>query len=534
MLFGGKGSGKSTFTNRLLYHHPPNAIKHFARIAIVDLLECPETQEKIDQEVWSQLIQELDKDSILSANREKLLSLFHDRFDVAKRQDLAGLKEDSETYNVRLNALVANWKADREYCAVKLADHAKRERKGVIIVLDNTDQFSPSNQDYCFTLAHHVSTQLDCLVVISMREERFYFSKLHGTLDAFHNSGFHLTSPKPETVFARRLVYLLRLLDDPAKTRRVAPEIDDEQINNVKTILRVFLREFRNPKSHLNTFIKACAHGNMRLALDLFREFVLSGYTRVDEMIAEPRWTLQIHQVLRPMMVPYRLFYDERKSSIPNVFQIRSEVNGSHFTGLRVLQILTADMNALNPDYIALSRIRAHFADRFNMLDDVEKTLDVFLRGGLVESNNRIDEYDEAIDSIKITAYGRYIYEVLAHNFSYLDLVSLDCGVHDQGVGDSLANFGNLDRDLFLSHQKRERISARIDKVREFLNYLAREENIEREVYGLDTQDRILMIDLRKKYDIDETRVLRSANRNYGQNANLGFDELNGIGEADE
>ena len=175
----------------------------------------------------------------------------------------------------------------------------------------------------------------------------------------------------------------------------------------------------------------------MRLALDFFRQFVLSGYLRVDEMIAKRRYTLQVHQVLRPMMVPYRLFYDEHRSSVPNIFQVRSEENGSHFTGIRILDMLSVGSATTNPEYVPLSRIRAYFAENFNMLDDSEKTMDVFLKGGVIESNNRIDEYSDSIDSVKITAYGLYIAENLAPNFSYLDHVCLECCIHDQRNADS-------------------------------------------------------------------------------------------------
>jgi hypothetical protein len=516
VLFGGKGSGKSTFTNRLLFHRPPNAIKFFTHVAVVDLLECPENHQRIEDETWTQLIAQLDSEKLLQQSRGTLTELFHDRHEVALRQSLAGLNADSETFNIRLNELIEKWKEDRPYVATRLADWWRRRRKGLILVIDNTDQFTPSNQDYCFTLAHSISTTLDCLVVISMREERFHFSRIHGTLDAFHNSGFHLTSPNPAKLFRLRLAYVLRILDDPERTRRVAPEMNDAQIENFKTLARIFYREFRSSESHLNRFIQACAHGNMRLALDFFRQFVLSGYTRVDEMIAEPRWTLQVHQVLRPMMVPYRLFYDERKSSVPNIFQVRSDENGSHFTGLRILDMLSQKTALSNPEYVPLSRIRAHFADTFNMLDDAEKTLDVFLRGGIVESNNRVDEYCDTIDAVRITAYGLYLANELASNFSYLDLVSLDCGIHDQGVADSLAQLGNRDRDLFLDFKKRQQIDARIEKVRLFLDYLQREENLERDIYSLDGSERRIMGDLRGKYDEDESRVLRSANKNYG------------------
>jgi hypothetical protein len=50
VLFGGKGSGKSTFMSRLLFYKPPHSIKHFTKIAVVDLQECSENQLAIETE----------------------------------------------------------------------------------------------------------------------------------------------------------------------------------------------------------------------------------------------------------------------------------------------------------------------------------------------------------------------------------------------------------------------------------------------------------------------------------------------------
>jgi hypothetical protein len=316
-------------------------------------------------------------------------------------------------------------------------------------------------------------------------------------------------------VFKLRLEYVLQILRDPVRVGKIAPELDEVQISNVKKLAELFLREFTRKESHLNRFIKASAHGNMRLALDFFRQYVLSGYLRVDEMIAKPRYTLQVHQVLRPMTVPYRLFYDEGKSSVPNVFQIRSEENGSHFTGLRILQMLSTGTSTLNPEYVQLSSIRAFIAETFEMLNDAEKTLDVFLKRGVIESNNRVDEYNESIDSTKITAFGLYILNSLAHTFSYLDLICLDCGVHDQRTADTLAVLGNTDRDCFLEFRKRERMNTRIRKVRCFLEYLENEGRIEREMYHLSGTEPVIMGPLVAGYYDDEARVVRSAEKNF-------------------
>ena len=144
-----------------------------------------------------------------------------------KSNHLLGLIQKSEAYNTRLNDLVAEWKEDVMYVASKLSDYWKRHRKGPIVVLDNTDQYAPDVQEYCFTLAQLIATKLDCLVIISMREERFYVSKIAGTLDAFHNSGFHLTSPPPKELFVKRIKYVRYLLKDINRIRKVAPEISE-------------------------------------------------------------------------------------------------------------------------------------------------------------------------------------------------------------------------------------------------------------------------------------------------------------------
>jgi hypothetical protein len=515
ILFGGKGSGKSTFIRRLLYHRPPEFIRDFAVVVLIDLLECPEHRTHIENETWRQLLSNVDRDHLLEGDREHLLDLFADKHRQAEKQSLVGLDKTSEAYNTQLNAHVQTWLDDREYCAVKLADHWKRMQKGLIIVLDNTDQFTPGMQDYCFTLAQHISTLLDCLVVISMREERFHYSKLHGTLDAFQNSGFHLSSPPTQTVFWTRLRYMLDILDDEGRAQKISPALNDIKALDIKKLLRVLLGDFAR-RSHLNQFLMACAHGNMRLSLELFCQFLLSGYTRVDEMIKSSGWTLQIHQVLRPMMVPERFFYDEISSSIPNLYQIRSEISGSHFTALRILTRLSANMSRANPIYVPLSLLKSHFASNFNMIDDLVKNLDLLLHTGLIESNNRVDEYSDSIDSLKITSYGYYMVHRLCYMFNYIDLVCLDCGIHDQSVAHSLALLAERDMELFFKFRKKDRIEVRLQRAQEFIDYIVKEEEIEREMYSLEGGEVRYSIALRESFDREKPRVIASAKRNYG------------------
>jgi hypothetical protein len=175
VLFGGKGAGKSTFIKRLLHHNPPRWLRDHSVIAIIDLLKTPEDAEVIRKAIWDGLVAKLDPENILNADRGVVLEkLFSDRFEIANRQELAGLPRASEAYNTNLNTLVARWKEDKLYCAKRLVNYWKDEDKGIIVVVDNTDQYVGHNQDFCFSSAQQIADEMGCVTLISMREERFY------------------------------------------------------------------------------------------------------------------------------------------------------------------------------------------------------------------------------------------------------------------------------------------------------------------------------------------------------------------------
>jgi len=516
VLFGGKGAGKSTFIKRLLHHSAPRWLIDHASIAIIDLLKVPENAEAIRTAIWEGLVAKLDRDNLLAESRDVLLiELFADRFEIAKRQDLAGLDKSSEIYNVKLNDLFKAWKDDFAYCAQRLAARLSTKGRGVIVVLDNTDQYSAATQEYCFTSAQEISELLRCVTLISMREERFHDSKIHGVLDAFQNSGFHISSPRPAEVFKKRLDYTLSLLGSPNVAETVQGDRDDEEfVRDASTYLRILAREFSNETSPLNRFLTACAHGDIRLSLDLFRSFLMSGYTNVEELLANRTWNFQIHQVVRPVMVPSRYFYDETISDIPNIYQLRSSRNSSHFTALRILRKLIKGVDPTAPSYLSVAELKAYFAETFSMVEDFERNLDVLLKHGLVEANNRLDSYSGAVDSVKATTYGMYVYNELAYEFTYLDLVCMDCGIFSEPVSGYLTTAALTEYGHFIQKERHERVRIRLDRVDKFLEYLHDEESRERDAYalGMPVED-MFCSRARAGFEVERGRVIRSLKR---------------------
>lgn len=516
VLFGGKGAGKSTFIKRLLHHNAPRWLREHSAIVIIDLLKTPEDIEIIRQSIWSGLVAQLDKDNLLHSERATILTqLFSDKFTIAKRQNLAGLSDSSESYNIKLNLLVEEWKTDLPYCAERLVERLAMQEKGVIVVIDNTDQYSSHIQDFCFSSAQEISDRLKSITLISMREERFYDSKIHGVLDAFQNSGFHISSPKPAEVFKKRLDYTVSILTDERKiSNENIDDYDSTFTVDSSKYLKILSREFSNYQSPLNQFLTACAHGDIRLSLDLFRSFLLSGYTNVEEMISNGSWNFKIHQVIKPVMIPNRYFYDESVSDIPNIYQIRSSRHGSHFTGLRILRKISKGTDPSAPQYTAVAELRAYFAETFGMVDDFERNLDTLLRSGFVESNNRLDSYSESVDSIKITSYGLYMLNNLGYYFTYLDLVCTDCGIFDETASNYLTEAAKKEYSYFIKGERLDRVKVRLERVGEFLKYITTEEQREKEIYSLGMPDEeMFTTKASASFQEESKRVLKSAKR---------------------
>ena len=273
------------------------------------------------------------------------------------------------------------------------------------------------------------------------------------------------------------------------------------------------INEFKKGNdSPLTNFLNACAHGNIRLALELFRDFLKSGYTNVGEMVSvQSLWTLKIHQVLKPVMIPYRFFYDEAQSSIPNIFKIRHKKNGSHFTALRILHKLSYGVDSTSPSYLSIGELKDYFNETFNMVDDFEKNIDIFLKWGLVEANNRLDSFSQDVDSVKITNYGLYIYETLSSFFTYLELVSSDCGMFNEGTANEIVSLSNEDIKLFRSRKRVERVEARLKKAQVFIEYLMDEEKNEADLYSNDIV--CFMPEIFRSFEKEREGVLRSAHR---------------------
>jgi hypothetical protein len=529
ILYGGKGAGKSTFLRRILYHDAPTELMLKGFPIIVDCLRAPQDKAELSKFVWDQITTGLDQNHLLDGSIEGLLQLFADKYEVAKRQELSGYGMGSGGFIRARNGLAVKWKEDKVYVAKRLKNYWLECGKKAVIAFDNTDQLPPFLQDHCFLLAQSISRELKCVGIISMREERYCRARTVGVLDAYQNSGFHLAAPELVGVFTKRIRMVIEDLAAPVHKSVLEVLPENAPFEDLKKFFIACLGQFRGEENAFKRFLEECSRDNTRLALEFFGQFLSSGYTHVKEMMDNTRWTVISHQVIKPMMVPQRFNYDENKSLIPNVYQCRTPQHGSHFTTIRILKLLRHGTGA-SPDsggYWRVDKLIDDFESKFGMRQDCESALDVLLRHGLVEANNRLDTYavekaggngKELIyaDEIRITAFGNYMLEHLSRTFTYLEMVSLDCGLADEGLYHSFCRAAVAERSVGTATERKNRMTSRLDRASAFVAYLQREESREKGEFLLhDSEDMVFPLSV--AFEEDKKKALASAMKNIGR-----------------
>ena len=507
ILFGGRGAGKSTFLKRFLYQKLPKEIKNHSQVALVGLLYSSQTKEELTKEIWEQVLLKIDLEKIKSGCKESILELFKTEYEIYKKQILIGLDEKSEKYQDLTRQFLLEHIDNTKLFCEKLSLRQKAKNKALVIFIDNVDQLPPELQDVCFLTAGEISEKLACLVIVSMREERYYEANSRGVLDAYQSPGFHLSSPVIPSVIIKRIDYILDILKFTVDLESDFGIKSTSELNTLVAFLNICKNQLLRSKSPLSFFLRHGTHGDVRQALEFFKGFLTSGYTNINEMAPHPNWSFQVHQVVKPMMIPERFFYDERKSKIPNLYQLRNDNDSSHFTGLRILHMLHNRMGDKGSGgFIDVKYLTYQFELKFDSKLDCEKTLSLFLEKGIIEANNRLETFSEKVNQIKITSLGNYIYEYLAFNFAYIDLICLDCGIYDESIANSLVKSAGKELDLYYSRDFMSRIELRIKRAKEFLEYLKRMEEQEFKDLNLDSTEicftKKLEQSLTKQFDI--------------------------------
>lgn len=472
LLLGGVGSGKTTFIHRLLKVTAKKFVQQHCVWFYVPFTNAPIQRDEFELFVRQSVLTELKLryPEIDTTSPTALRRIYRKTLD-EHETGLWKLYDKKEKRKAEVDLLERLIQAP-EHCDAILR-HIRAAGLAVTIVIDNVDQRAPSEQLALFLLAHALCVRFDAVVIVALREESFFRAEQSGAFNAYHNIRYHIASPDVRSLLRRRVEYALDASEQDSNTLRIqlrsGQELNSKQIRSFMRILNEGALKL-NPA--ISQFIDAISQGNMRQALDMFNQFMVSGSTNVEKMLdfynKEGRYNVAEHEFIKAVMQGDFQFYRESRSQVLNLFEMSGASGGSNLTTLRLLEWLgkhSGFSHAEGVGFVGIESALGVFDEVFGQQHDARFHLERLLRRRLVETDNRQTDSLGGAVVVRLTRSGEYFRETLSRRFQYLDMVCLDTPIWDKRV----------------VHEIRSRAStvsldARLERVEWFLTYLYSEE----------------------------------------------------------
>ena len=361
VLTGGVGSGKTTFLRRFVMIDR-GFVKNYCIWVHIDFLPIGNVEEsKIDSEVRRFVYQAIRKEltrayaSNIPHSGSEIRQLFSEELERAERTRLYSIPRDSPEWTKEANAIIDSlYNNDAVFVDALLKRFIVNGLRPVF-VLDNTDQLGEQFQERVFLLAQKLSQEHQALSIVALREEKFFAAFRRGIFDAFGDRRFHIGSPDLRLVLRRRLDYGRQKFGSLMQEDRA--DLSQEELGDVNVLLEVLIRSTTYGNANIVRMLACVSNGDMRHALDMFRDFVSSGNINVFKILKiGGGYHVPFHEFAKSAILGSRKYYRSSVSHVVNVFKPSGARRASHLTALRILARLSRAEEASSPHGEGLSR----------------------------------------------------------------------------------------------------------------------------------------------------------------------------------
>lgn len=473
LLLGGVGSGKTTFIHRFFRVTAREFVDQHCLWFYVPFTEAPLSADGFGTFVRERILRQLAQQySIVDIETLPVLRAIYAE---PLRKLHAGVwaELDNKERTCREADFFEARSAEPTHCDAVLK-HLRASGKSITVVLDNVDQREPADQVRIFLLAQSLCRDFDAIAFVALREESFFQAEQAGAFNAYHNTRYHIASPDVRALLRKRVEYALEVSEKGTEALRYrlrsGMEFNAQEIRSFMSILNEGALK-ANPA--IAQFIDAIAQGNMRSALDMFGQFMVSGSTNVEKMLDIFRrqgiYHVAEHEVIKAVMLGDFQFYREARSRIANVYEVSSASAASNLTAPRLLHFLRHRSGQSHPEgsgFVRVEEVIDCFGEIFGDTEDVRLQLQRMIGSRLIETDNRQVNTLTGARLLRITKCGSYYFSMLMRRFQYLDHVALDTPCADRKVVQDLTALASS-TDMY----------DRVRRVEIFLRYLKGEDD---------------------------------------------------------
>lgn len=492
IIIGSKGAGKSTFINHLFkFQTKQNGLDNHLT-TYLDLRNYFNTNDHFDAKLICKSILEniyikyehIDLHSLKVLRRIYLTEI--------KRNDKGIWLFDKQNNDPAYQQKVADFLITKQNDSIghleNVSKYFIRDRHTrLIIIIDNADQFKDDIQEQAFLFAHSLAKTSLCGTVISLREGYYYKWRFSPPFDAYESNVYHITAPKYSEVLQKRLDYTLENLNvedieiEAQNEKGFKVKINNQAVIEFLSSLKTSV--FSSDNNEIIDFLNQTTYPNIREGLRIFKLFLTSGHTKVEDYIIRERFRMEgenspipFHEFIKSIGLINKHYYNSNNSAIHNIL-LTNENSIDHFLNFYILRELVKlyENEGNSNRYVSINTIFDLFTGFGYQLKTLRSAILELISISLIDTDeiltdvNKKDIPDDL--NLTITLKGYYYIKELCTRFHYFDLILQDTPIYDNEI------FAEIYSKFPISNENGKRsLSGRVECARNFLDYLEKNE----------------------------------------------------------
>ena len=467
LLLGDVGVGKTSFIRRLIRVDASplfeNAITIYINLGAQATLS-QSLKAFIPNEITVQLRDDHEVDIL---ERNFVHATYHGDLERFSKSIYADLRDtEPSLYKMKELELLEEKLSHKEQHIKHSLEHlSKARKKQVVMFLDNADQRDEDTQQEAFLVAQEIAENWPVTVFLALRPETFHRSVRFGALSGYHPKAFTISPPRIDRVIEKRLTFALKLTNGEIPIHKLSSNIT-VHLSNLDIVIKVLLDSLAY-SDELNELFDNLSGGNVRLALDLVRNFFGSGHVDTVKIVKiynqQGFYYIPLHEILRAVIYGDSQYFDSERSHVCNLFDISISDSKDHFI-LPLLLGLLSSTSGLNVEegFMEVSKVYDYLQGLGFIVDQIDAAIIRAYRKKLIQSSGRrIPQIGiQMPQALRVTTIGLYHIRALCRLFTYIDAVIIDTPILDSTIRTTLRNVVD------------DTLMARLNRARVFRKYL--------------------------------------------------------------
>lgn len=454
LLIGDVGVGKTTFIRHLI-NIDAKSLFEDAITLYLDFGSQATLQMDIRAFVIDEITKQLrEKYDVDIEERNFIKGIYHSdlkRFSNGIYKDLIEINP-TLFREKQLNFLEEKLNNKEQHLKKSLEHILNARKKQIVLFIDNADQRNDETQQAAFLISQEISEHWSVTVFVALRPETFHRSMQSGALSGYHPKAFTISPPRIDRVIKKRLEFGLKITSGEISLQSLPKEIGI-RLSQLEILIKVFLDSLSFNKD-LMEFIDNITSGNVRLGLDLVKNFFGSGHVDTEKCINIYKDTgsyyIPLHEFIRAIIYGDSIYYNSEVSLITNIFDVANNDPKEHFLLSLIIGYLSSLSSYQESGFVDTLKVYERLQNFGYTPEQIDYAIIKGIRNKLLETSAHIipDLRLGFPELIRATTIGLYYIKRFCSLFSYIDAIIVDTPILCDSFREKILNVSTIQERL--------------------------------------------------------------------------------------